>query len=97
MEKVNIIIIMIISPSLTEPPPITNTEMETAAGRSGPTCATHSAVKMRPNFSAAHFVDVISSSIHHFPVESALPGRYIRIHRTLHFSHPAVCVRAVLS
>lgn len=51
---------------------------------------------MRPHFSAAHFVDVISSSIHHFPVEPALPGRHIRSHGTLHFSHPLcvyVCVR----
>ena len=48
---------------------------------------------MRAHFPAAHFVDVISSSIiHHFPVWPAAPGRHSGAHRVLRSGHPAACL-----
>ena len=93
IEKVNSILI---SPSQPEPPPVTvaRTEMETAAERARtPTCAAHSAVQMRPHFSAAHFVDVVSSSIVNVPLQAAEPERQGGVHRVLRSGHPAVCLR----
>lgn len=56
-----------------------------------PTCAAHSAVQMRAHFPAAHFVDVISSSVNHSPLQPAAPGRHSGAHRILRSGHPGVC------
>lgn len=93
-EKVNIIPIS--SPSQPDPPPITGAERDGDSGWAlTPTCAAHSAVQMRPHLSAAHFMNVISSSVHHFPLQPAVPARHSSgsgAHPILHSGHPGLCL-----
>lgn len=61
----------------------------------GPTCATHSAVQMRPHFAAGHFMDVISPSIKKSPLQPAVPGRPGSLRCIVHFGHPGLFVPRV--